>query len=276
VILQVIPLRFEFQALDPIAFPAGTAANTFRGAFGEIFRSQSDPGTYSRIFRPRADTGTPSGLKDLPRPFVLRAASLDGRSFEPGQRFTLDINIFDPEIPALDYFRQSFIRLAAEGLGPARPRIELIDAVQLPVIEHPLTPTDQSITKIQVEFLTPTELKSGGETLHEPRFDALLKRARDRVAGLIAIYQKSESETDFTGMGKRAESIRMTASHIEQLNYERHSTRTGQCHSLGGFIGTAEFEGNLTEFFPWLQAAWWTGVGRLTVWGNGMIRTVRA
>jgi hypothetical protein len=53
---------------------------------------------------------------------------------------------------------------------------------------------------------------------------------------------------------------------------ERRSSRTVQVHPLGGFVGGAEYEGELTEFLPWLQAACWTGVGRQTVWGKGALR----
>jgi len=294
VILQVKPLRFEFQALDPISFPPGLAANTFRGAFGEIFRRiacQPDcPGArscprassgdcaYARMFEPRANSTSsapsPSGFADRPRPFVLRAASLDGCHFETGERFSLDVNVFDQDLPALGYFREAFARLCEEGLGPGRPRIELSAATELPAVQAGLAPGSGSVVRIKVFFLTPTELKSGGEILREPRFDALLSRTRDRISGLIALYQPQAStlQPDFRGMGERACAIRTIASHIEQVDYERRSSRTGQRHSLGGFTGEAEYEGDLAEFVPWLEAARWTGVGRLTVWGNGMLR----
>jgi len=51
----------------------------------------------------------------------------------------------------------------------------------------------------------------------------------------------------------------------------RRSSRTGQTHTIGGFTGSAIYAGELTEFMPFLRAAWWTGVGRHTVWGNGVI-----
>jgi len=38
-------------------------------------------------------------------------------------------------------------------------------------------------------------------------------------------------------------------------------------------VGFAEYEGDLTEFIPYLEAAYWTGVGRHSTWGNGQIRT---
>jgi hypothetical protein len=36
-------------------------------------------------------------------------------------------------------------------------------------------------------------------------------------------------------------------------------------------VGEVDYEGELSEFVPYLEAARWTGVGRHTVWGNGAI-----
>ena len=55
---------------------------------------------------------------------------------------------------------------------------------------------------------------------------------------------------------------------------ERKSGRTGQIHPLGGFLGDADYEGDLAEFLPWLRVAQWVGVGRQTVWGKGDVRVV--
>ena len=277
-ILRVRPLRFAFRAIDPIWFPPGQAANIFRGAFGEILRRTAPAPAYVRMFEPRATEG-PSGFADLPRPFVLRAASLDGQRFGAGETFTLDVNVFDPEIPALDYFRLAFQQLCEEGLGPRRPRVELLEANEVAGYRSGSDRAKKAnpVECIKLTFLTPTELKIGGEILREPRFDAVFKRTRDRAAGLIALYQTSENPiptTDFRALGERAEAtVRMTAEHLRQIEQERRSSRTGQRHSLGGFTGEAEYEGDLTEFLPYLEAAWWTGVGRLTVWGNGLVRT---
>ncbi len=273
--LQVRPLRFKFEARDAVWFPPGKAANIFRGAFGDIFRRIAENAAYTRMFEPRAVTSEsgPSGFRDRPRPFVLRAASLDGRRFEPGENFALEVNLFDPEVPALDYFTRSFEQLREEGLGPGRPRVNLQAARELPRVTADLAPRGESVSKITVDFLTPTELKSAGVTLRSAPFDVLFRRTRDRISGLISLYQNAPDTVDFRGLGERASSVRLTAANLHQHDYQRRSSRTGQTHGLGGFTGQAEYEGDLTEFLPWLEAAWWSGVGRLTVWGNGMIRT---
>ena len=63
----------------------------------------------------------------------------------------------------------------------------------------------------------------------------------------------------------------MTRCNIQHVETSRRSSRTGQIHSLGGFVGEAEYEGDLTEFVPYLRAAQWTGVGRQTAWGKGAL-----
>jgi len=60
---------------------------------------------------------------------------------------------------------------------------------------------------------------------------------------------------------------------LGQVSVERRSSRTGQRHSIGGLTGFVEYDGNLTEFLPYLEAGSWTGVGRHCTWGNGQIAT---
>ena len=40
---------------------------------------------------------------------------------------------------------------------------------------------------------------------------------------------------------------------LTRVAVERRSSRTGQRHGIGGFIGIAEYEGDLAEFLPYLQ-----------------------
>jgi hypothetical protein len=35
-------------------------------------------------------------------------------------------------------------------------------------------------------------------------------------------------------------------------------------------VGEVTYEGELSEFMPYLRAAKWVGVGRQTVWGKGV------
>ena len=264
---------------------------------------------YAMAFEPRADSSgnspAPSGFGDLPRPFVFRARALDGRTLATGESFHFDVHIFSLDRGIVAGFLRAFAALASEGLGSNRGRAELITVRTIPaggaparvIFEHArgafedahealppdLVPASIGLAialspsnRIAVDFLAPTELKHRQEIAGRPEFPILFARIRDRIATLRRLYGPGPLEVDFREIGERAATVRMTRCDIRHVPVERRSTRTGQVHPIGGFVGTAEYEGELGEFLPWLEAACWTGVGRQAVWGKGeiAIRTI--
>jgi hypothetical protein len=122
---------------------------------------------------------------------------------------------------------------------------------------------------VRVRFLTPTELKSGQQLADRPEFAVLAARIRDRLSTLRECYDDGPLAIDFRAFGERAAQVRMTRCEMAKVDVARRSSRTGQVHPIGGFVGEADYEGELSEFVPYLRAAKWTGVGRQTVWGKG-------
>lgn len=244
------------RACSALALPAGQSANLLRGRFGKALHRAS-PEIYDRLFAPRVDSG-PSGLRDSPRPFVFRARELDGARLAPGDAFEIGVNLFDTRRPPMDAIRQALC--AATGA-------ECTGVAGVEPFRLSLTSSTDAAPRIRVRFLTPTELKPADR----PEFAVLFARIRDRVSTLRALYGAGPLDIDFRNMGDRAGAIRMTRSEICRVEAERVSRSTGQRHSLGGFVGVAEYEGDLGEFVPYLEAARFTGVGRQTVWGKGEI-----
>ncbi len=230
---------------------------------------------YARIFEPAAVRTGPSGLSDWPRPFVFRAAHLDAATAVPEENFWFDVNFFDIRNSPLKHFVLAFERLAHEGLGPGRGRAELVSAEAQPPISIVLDDVPSEVRRLRVEFKTPTELKSGGDLAHRPEFGVLFARSRDRIGTLRALYGPGPLDIDFRAMGERANAVRMTRCELQPVETQRRSTRSGQVHGIGGFVGIAEYEGGLGEFVPYLETACWTGVGRHCVWGNGELRVTR-
>jgi hypothetical protein len=260
---------------------------------------------YARVFEPMAlsaptsDGGgpSPSGLADWPRPFVFRARHLDGCTIRAGEPFHFDLHVFTAERDVLAYFILTFAALAREGLGPQRGKAELLRVrrlsasgipeqtlyeqsvqmitAELQPISLDLTPPPDAPTRIRVDFLSPTELKHEHKLANRPEFPILFGRIRDRISTLRRLYGTGPLDIDYQGTNARAASVKMTRCQLRRQETERRSTRTGQAHSIGGFIGTAEYEGDLAEFLPYLQAAKWTGVGRQSVWGKGEIKAER-
>ncbi|MBI2680942.1 MAG: CRISPR system precrRNA processing endoribonuclease RAMP protein Cas6 [Candidatus Solibacter usitatus] len=288
-------LRLHFRAAEPVRFPPGKAGNILRGAFGTALRGVAcvpectaaatcplrATCAYSRLFEPRAARAGPSGLVDWPRPFVFRAAHLDGRRFEAGQPFHFDAHLFDLADPGVTAITASFACLAQEGIGPGRGRSELVAAEMIDLdcaaAAQPITLSldrgAENVSRILVRFVTPTELKSAGSPQSHPTFATLFARVRDRISTLRALYGPGPLAIDFHAMGERAKRVKMPRCELQWQHVERRSSRSGQSHPLGGFVGEVEYEGDLAEFLPYLRAAQWTGAGRQTVWGKGEIAT---
>ena len=235
------------------------AGNVLRGALGSALRQVASTEDYARIFEPASPGTGPSGLSNLPRPFVIRCRALNGRIVQPGDRFCFDLHLFDPPDPALEHFTKAFAQWA--DLISVDHRSVTVDLGAQP---HPAT-------RIRVQFQTPTELKAAsGDAID---FAVLLARARDRVSTLRSLYGAGPLEIDFRGLAQRARAVKTLRSELQPVMVERRSSRTGQCHGIGGLVGFAEYEGDVAEFLPYLEAASWTGVGRHCTWGNGQIHT---
>jgi hypothetical protein len=254
---SLYPLRLTFLAHQPLAFPPGAAANRLRGAFGSILHKLG----YATMFEPSTGDG-PSGLVDCPRPFVFRASHLDGTLVAPGQTFHFDFHWFDLHRPSLDIVIRAF------GLTP---EAELVDVRGADAPLRLCLDGGDRVNRLTIRFETPTELKARGQAVERPEFGVLAARVRDRISTLRELYDDGPLTLDFREFGQRAEHIRMTRCDIHHVEASRRSGRTGQVHPLGGFVGEADYQGELTEFVPYLRAAQWTGVGRQTAWGKGVL-----
>jgi hypothetical protein len=246
----------EHAAGRNLVVTRGTAANLIRGQLGKLMRRQ-DHAAYARYFAP-VKTGGPGGFVDSPRPFVLRVRNLEGVNLRKGDRFVAGLNLF--EVTAFPLFRELLERALCVTFG-SQPEADWSELVTIP-LSAPL----REVERLRVEFLTPTELKGAPR----PEFGPLFERIRDRISLLGALYGGGPLQIEFREMGERARSIRMTRCDLEHHTASRRSR--GTAHPLDGFTGVAEYEGDLTEFVPYLEAARWTGVGRQTVWGKGEIR----
>ncbi len=270
--------RFTFLARGPISFPPVIPANVLRGGLGVMLRriacqcgadgAHAPDCVYARFFEPDALAGGPSGFNDHPRPFVFRARSLDGITVQRGDSFYFEMNVFERRFPTRPLLEHTFSELAKEGIGPSRGRAKLVETEDRP-ISLDLNASAPHATGAIVSFLTPTELKGAEPLAPAPEFAVLFARIRDRLSTLRALYGPGPLDIDFRAMAARAAGVAMVRSELIRLKTTRHSTRTGQCHQLGGFLGEIEYAGRLDEFIPYLKAAQWTGVGRQTVWGKG-------
>jgi hypothetical protein len=297
---DLFALRLHCAAAEPVHFKPGETANLFRGQLGKILH-RTNPELYARFFAPVGETRVPSGLRDPPRPFVLRVRHLEGATL---RSFQIGLNVFETNHPDPVSICKAIDDLAHESLRAEVCCIEGLDILRLALPDvarasrraastvvsmcpdenppHPTLParyraatagsgvqppTPPKVSTCRITFLTPTELKNQ----KSPEFDPLFARIRDRISTLRALYGQGPLEIDFKAIAQRAEAIRMTHCELYPVAADRTSYSTKQRHNLSGFVGFAEYEGDLAEFIPYLEIASYTGVGRQTVWGKGEI-----
>lgn len=130
--------------------------------------------------------------------------------------------------------------------------------------------------RIQIRFLSPTWIKSENQIVRQPHFSHIFKRLRDRINALSTFFGPGPLEVDFAGLGAQAEKVRTVSSKVQWLEQFRTSSKTRQRHELSGFVGEAVYEGDLTEFLPWLALGELVHVGKHTAWGMGRIHLLGA
>ncbi len=263
----IYPLRLQFRVVDPIRFPALLSANVFRGAYGQlglgtfVTPESTDSSTYHSA----------AGSACRPTPYIFRTRHLDGLWFDSGQRFQVDVHLFTLAFDLAERFSDAFARCATAGLGPLRSRVVLESVNERSPVRISLSPLHPHVRNTRITFVSPTELKHNGVIVEQPPFHVLFTRACGRIDTLQSLYGPEPLEIDFRALREEATQVRLEQHELSHVEKRRRSSRTGQVHPLGGFVGFADYAGCLYRFLPYLQVAQWTGVGRQTVWGKGEI-----
>lgn len=287
--------------------PAVNKGNVLRGALGMMLReiAATQPAElqlYRDVFEPEPPPGSAqlSNLQAIPRPFVIEPSLSERTVYQPGEEVVFDVVLIGKAIEFRPYFDLAFDLLASRGFGLNRARVRLTQVDQLdverrvtqcvhrfgpdgrtiataanlpPIRSESLAPLPDSV-KLTVHFLTPAHLVFEEHAVEPEQFEFhhLLKRLRDRINALATFYCGGPLPLDFAGIGQRAEAVRTTRRALRWEARARTSSRTGQRHDIGGFIGECQFEGELNEFLPLLQLGQYTHVGKHAAWGNGLLR----
>ena len=255
---------------------------------------------YAYIF----DTSPPSDAQvlrthsDVPLPFVIEPDTTDRRTtYQPGDTLNFDLVLVGKAINYLPYFIVVFRELGNRGLGRGRGKYSLheVGAVQplSGVQERIYSATDEMVCHSQLEvsfqdierraeempgdkvtlrFLTPTRIKHEGRFISQPPFHVIVRNVLRRVSSLYYFHCGEQWEFDYRGTIERAKGIRSAELNTRWVDWERYSGRQNAKLKMGGFVGEAVYEGDLTEFRPLLLLGQLVHIGKACVFGNGQYR----
>ena len=148
------------------------------------------------------------------------------------------------------------------------------------IIEHAeALPRDQ----ITIHFLTPTRLIFDNRLVKHPSFHVLAIRLAERLNALKQAYSDevtgsvneevlNNNQVWYQKIDTWAKEIHLVKDETRWEDMQSYSARQGRTTPIGGFIGRASYEGDLTHLRELLVWGEVLHVGKNIVKGNGMYR----
>lgn len=307
--LKFSKLVFSLTAIDKIFFPYNLKGNIFRGAFGLTFkrlncrtipicseRCIDSNCLYRKIFEPHISDYAPSGLRDIPRPFIITYTDDEREIIYPGESFNIGFNLFGWACDYYAHFIQVIEEIGKEGIGPLRGKYfirsvfsenlngdkELImssEKILKEVIPFKIKLNDDILSPyVKIELKTPTSIKYNEEYVTQPEFYHLFLRIRDRISAIAYFHNGVELFEDFKLLELESREVKTIKSNWTFKEVKRRSSKTRQVHNLSGITGYAIYDfsdlDRVKTFYPWLKIAEITNIGKNSVWGMGAIKTI--
>ena len=302
--LPLLALRLEFEAKEDARF-GGYAGSVWRGYFGThlrrmvcatgaarcdgcILRSEC---AYAYLFEtaPPADAPRMRKYNSVPHPLVLAPPPVMGaQSYPAGSLFPLHVRLFGRACDYAELVVQVLALVGRDGLGAndAPLRLKRIRSDQLSTgesIEYlpgrviPLEPACPEIPPcpdhpVEIRLSTPLRLVAGGRVVGPAKmsFRALFSSLLRRISMLTVFHTDHPLETDFAGLVKCSEAVRVEGSKLRWREWKRHSARQKRLVPMGGLVGSSTVDLNGAEaLWPYLWLGQWTHVGKGTIMGLG-------
>ncbi len=310
--MKVGKFQFRIRALENIGLPAFHGA-TLRGGFGQALkgvacalRNQGCDGcllrnqcVYLYLFDtpPPADAAMMRLYPAAPHPFVIEPPEAYTRVTAPGETLEFNLVLIGRALEYLAYFTYAFIRLGKQGLGRGRGKFDLeeisiaagngatpIYRQSEKTLRQPLVPDSAETlvqrvrqlsgsTRLSLRFITPTRIKFAEKLVEKPDFHHLIRSLLRRISSLSYFHCGTRLELDFRDLIERAQTIRRDDYRLRWVDRERYSTRQKQHMTLGGFVGEVSFEGDFTEFLPFLALGELVHTGKGATFGLGRYET---
>ncbi|HOL16176.1 MAG TPA: CRISPR system precrRNA processing endoribonuclease RAMP protein Cas6 [Bacillota bacterium] len=281
--------------------------STFRGGFGRVFRRVTcalhqkeccgcllrEQCPYAYIFEtaPPRDTRALSKYESVPRPFVIEPPEELKTEYAPGETLAFHLLLIGRAIDYLPYFIVAFRELEEVGIGRGLRPFQVLDITAIGLDRSEtiyisgantvrgvdLTYTGGEVlqkiparaSKISIKFETPFWLKDQGRLAPVPEFHIFFRQAMRRISALSYFHHGQPLLADYAGLTSRSRQVRLTENNTHWQDWERYSRRQKQRITLGGLLGEVIYEGDLTEFLPWLAIGEQVHVGKNTVFGLG-------
>ena len=303
--LSFSQLRLTFCCEQDLRLPRWKGA-TLRGGWGRALRGVfcaaecAEPTTceracpYRTLFTPEAPDSRQKGVREAPRPFVVRPPLDERTHYQAGDHVAFELICIGLTQQYLAHVVAAFEELGRMGLGEDRgqaslltvERYDLVQQMYQPLLANQhwygaptaITPdrvaawSERLGDRVQLHFLTPTRIKHRGEWARVLDAPVLIEAVLRRLQHLSEFYGAGAWNVNLDPVYEQARAVRIMSMNTRWVEWGRTSGATGQHMQLGGIIGSVEW----ANVAPWLRMVLALGsflhVGKATVFGHGWYR----
>ena len=233
-----------------------------------------------------------------PHPFVLEPPRTGKLEYVPGDTLVCDLILIGDSINLLPWIVFTFNEVGKRRIGLRDKRgkcllekVESLSARGNDQHQTVYTAETQMLTenslilrpddvmrtapnvahRIELEFLTPTDIKVAGHWMSDLRFEHFIGDLLRRIRFLSYYHCGEDLDVDTSVLLKAADSV-THESHLRWFGSDRHSHRAESSIPVGGFIGRIRYSGNLTPFLPFIYLGEYLHIGPYTALGYGQYR----
>jgi len=303
--LPVAKYKFVLQLKQDTIFP-DFKGGVFRSGFSSALKkisclrkkescetcSQKSKCVYSLLFEAKINNKEYRvlGFAEPPRPFVLEPSLDEKKVYQAGDNFEIYILIFGNSIQFLPYLVLTFTELGKKGVGQTKAKYDLLSVETIdgkPIYDaHTQTfynydstiklsfDNIKEINEVKIKFLTPTRIKTIGESTKDVTFQTIIKSLLRRFSGLLLFYTDKKLECNFDEIINEAGKISIKFSDLKWAEIEKYLMLQNTVVKLRGIVGEVVYEGELTKFYPLLKIGEYIHIGRNTTFGLGKYEIV--
>ena len=308
--LDVAILRFHYRCQTALQLPRWKGA-TLRGGLGRALKqtfcdrpcleglacTRASACPYARLFAPDqadAPAATLHGLRDLPRPYVVRPPLDAKTTFAPNDRLVFDLVLLGEAIEYWSHLISTFTQLGRMGLGTdhqpvALTRVESVHPItaatslvmQDGTLHEPLVGCPSASiyaiaqhlpTTLTLGLLTPMRVKHAGRLAERLDCHVLVRALLRRLSQLSLHFGAGAWDVPFKELIALAEGVTLLESATHWVEWGRTSGATGQHMQLGGLVGSVTYADVPLPIRALLALGSLAHGGKTTVFGHGWDR----
>ncbi len=276
--------------------------STLRGGFGHAFRRivcvfrgkdcsdclLKEQCIYSWVFEtpiPK-DTQILRKMTDAPHPFVIEPPIEEKRIYNSENELSFGLVLIGRAVDYLPYFIYAFEELGSIGIGQGKGKFKLLQVAEdngdviyrgddKKLVDHNgikkwTDIVDNSPSKVQLSFITPTRIKYENHLTKNLEFHVFFRNILRRISLLSYFHCGEKLDGDgFKELIEESKKVKTIHKSLSWQDWERYSNRQETRMKMGGFIGGITYEGDLGPFWSYIKLGEYVHIGKGSSFGLG-------